>query len=196
MNHHVGIPTASGFDNLLTPKFELRKGEMPKSYLYRKVAEKWRGQPLVGFTGVFDVEQGSILEEEALPFFELETGKKVTRVGFITTDDGRAGCSPDGLLEVGGLEAKCPAAHTHVKYLLSGALPDEYAAQVFGSMYVTGAPEWTFLSYRRKFPSLILTILRDEQIMERIAQALELFQQAFDNAMERVKAANEYSPFR
>src|SRR5574338_1006857 len=44
---HIGIPTASGLDNLLDSKFALRTGEMPKTYLFKKVAESWRGQPLV-----------------------------------------------------------------------------------------------------------------------------------------------------
>jgi len=193
---HVGIPTASGFGNLVTPKFEIRKGEMPKTYVYSKAAEKWRKRPLIGVTGGFDLEQGMIVEEEARPFYELETGRKVTEVGFITSDDERCGCSPDGLLEVGGIEIKCPAAHTHVKYLVNGALPDEYAAQVFGSMFVTGAPEWQFMSYRRNFPPLILTIKRDEAIMEKIGQALELFYKAFEEAMKKIASYQEFSPFR
>src|SRR5262245_1317968 len=126
---HVGIPTASGFHNLLTPKFELRKGEMPKTYVYKKLAEKWRERPLIGFTGAFSGDQGMIVEEEARPFFELETGRDVRQVGFITTADGKAGCSPDGLLDIGGIEIKCPNPETHVRYLIGGALPDEYAAQ-------------------------------------------------------------------
>ena len=44
---HFGIPTASGLDNLITPEFELRKGETPKTYIYKKVAEKLQGRPLI-----------------------------------------------------------------------------------------------------------------------------------------------------
>lgn len=103
MQLHVGLPTASGLDNLLTPEFELRKGETPKTYVYKKVAEAWRGKPQVDLgASSFAMEQGLILESEAIPFWELTTGRKITRVGFITTDDGRFGCSPDGILLKGG----------------------------------------------------------------------------------------------
>ena len=33
MNLRSGIPTASEFDNLVTPKGEVRKGQMPQTYL-------------------------------------------------------------------------------------------------------------------------------------------------------------------
>ena len=176
---HVGIPTASGLDQLVDSNFDFRKGEMPKTYMHKKLAEKWRGQPLIqlGSSGSFSTEQGMILEEEALPWFELEYDQPIDRVGFLTTDDASFGCSPDGLL-VGkdcGLELKAPAAHTHVKYLIENRLPPEYAAQVHGGMFVTGFPQWVFCSYRRNFPPLVLTIMRNEEVIQKIAIALARF---------------------
>ena len=43
--------------------------------------------------------RGTELEPEARSFYEFETGATVTEVGFITNDDGTAGCSPDGLID-------------------------------------------------------------------------------------------------
>ncbi len=198
---HFGIPTASGLDNLLTPEFELRKGELPKTYVYKKVAEKLQGRPLIDLSASsFMLEQGMIIEEEARPWYSLEYDKKIKQVGFITTDDGRFGCSPDGLLEENGcgisdgliddeqcgLEIKSPAAHTHVKYLVNGALPKEYACQVMGSMFVTGFKKWIFVSYRRGFPVLVLEIYRDEKAMSMIRAAINQFHADFDRAMERI----------
>lgn len=188
LNLHLGIPTASGLDNLITPTGEIRKGEMPKTYLFKKVAESWRGRPLLDLN-TFSTEQGMIIEEEARPFFELETDQKVRQVGFIMTDDGKFGCSPDGLIgEDNGIEIKCPAAHTHVKYLVNGELPPEYVPQVHGSMYVTGFPRWTFLSYRRGFPPLILEIKRDETIIAAISEALGEFHAKFEDAKSRLES--------
>lgn len=196
----AGIPTASEFDRLLTPKFEIRKGEMPKSYLAAKVAEAWTGMstddsPSFGFSS-FAMDQGNILEDEAIPWYELEFAETVERVGFVTTDDKLAGCSPDGLIAEGGIEIKCPALHTHVGYLLAGELPKDYACQVHGSMYVTGAPWWKFLSYRRRLPPLIMTIFRDDEIQKQIAAALSEFQTQFKAAMERMEQINGGPPPR
>ncbi len=186
---HFGIPTAACLDQLLTPEFELRKGEMPKTLVYKKVAEVIQNRPMIDLDkSSFMMEQGMILEEEARPWFELEYEKKVTRVGFITSDDGRVGCSPDGLIEGEecGIEIKCPAAHTHVKYLVNGALPKEYAAQVLGSMFVTGFKRWMFVSYRRGFPALVLEIQRDEKAMDAINRAVCSFHLDFIHAETRI----------
>lgn len=192
----AGIPTASEWDALLTPEFAIRKGEMPKTYLAKKVAELWLGGPLPGFN-VWDTDQGKLLEDEAVPFFTLETGIEVQRVGLVTTDDELVGCSPDGLIgEDSGLECKCPAAETHTKYVLNGELPKDYAVQVHGSMFVTKRPTWRFLSYRRRFPPLILVIERDEEIQEKIAEALALFLGQFQTAMSRMEEINGGPPFR
>lgn len=176
----AGLPTASEFDQLVTPDFKIRTGEMPRSYLAKKVAEKWQGGPLVEFN-TFDMEQGSILENEAKPWYALEYGQEIQSVGLITTDDGRIGCSPDGLIgEDSGIEIKCPQVHTHVRYLMGCGLPKEYAAQVHGSMFVTGRSEWKFVSYRRRFPALVVTVKRDERIQAIIKEALETFCFDFD----------------
>ncbi len=205
---HFGIPTAACLDQLLTPEFELRNGEMPKTLVYKKVAEKIQNRPLIDLSqSSFMMEQGMIVEEEARPWYALEYDKTIAKVGFITTDDGRCGCSPDGIimpdntgspksdlarLAAGdtsgcvGLEIKSPAAHTHVKYLVNGVLPKEYVAQVYGSMFVTGFKKWIFVSYRRGFPALVLEIPTQQELMDKIANAVDSFHDEFGRAMRRI----------
>lgn len=167
-----GVVTASEFDHLVTGDFEIRRGEMPKSYLARKLAERWLGSPLAGFQSV-DMEIGSLLETEAIPYFELERNQTVTRVGLLTNDEGTVGCSPDGLLGYdSGIECKCPRPETHVKYLLNGKLPKEYAPQVHGAMWVTGRTRWVFMSYCRRFPAFIITVERNEAVCVALDEAI------------------------
>lgn len=185
MQARAGIPTASEFDAILTPKLKPRDGKMPETYMAKKLAEWWLGGPLVDFNQ-FDADQGTILEQEAIPWFELEFSVEIKRVGFVTTDDGRAGCSPDGLLTTGGIEIKCPLIHTHFGYVLSGVVPDEYIPQVQGALYVTGLPIWTFVSYHRKTPALVLRIERNESDMAKVGEALEIWLEKFESAKERL----------
>lgn len=182
---HTGIPTASQFHNLVTGiKFDVREGDMPKSYLCSKLAEAWIGGPMPGFS-TWDTEQGNFRETEAIPWFEFDRGITVDKVGFITTDDGQIGCSPDGLIgEDSGIEVKCPSPAVHIRYLTEKRLPPIYSAQVHGSMLVTGRPRWTFLSYHRKMPALVLEIERDEEIQEKLQEALDLFLSKFKMTME------------
>ncbi len=186
---HFGIPSAAALDQLVTPEFQLRKGEMPKTYVYKKVAEVIQNRPVIDLSASsFMMDQGMILENEARPWYQLEYDKRIKQVGFITTDDGRVGCSPDGLIEGEdcGIEIKCPSAPIHVKYLVNGVLPKEYAAQVLGSMFVTGFKKWVFVSYRRGFPALVLEIQRDEKAMTMIEAAINGFHFDFNRAMERI----------
>lgn len=184
---HTGKVTASGLDNLVTPLFKIRDGEMFRSYVYRKVAEAIHG-PLLAF-GSWVTEQGKELEDEACAFAALEYGYRVEKMGFCETDDGRAGCSPDALIgDDGGLEIKCPQPPNHVRWLCEGILPKEYAAQVHCSMYVTGRPEWVFLSYARKFPPFYLVVKRDEAICAKIGEAVTAFAEAYDAALAKIRS--------
>ncbi|MBE3126653.1 MAG: YqaJ viral recombinase family protein [Acidobacteria bacterium] len=186
-----GIPTASEFHNLVTPLGAPKKGETPETYLATKLAERWLGGPLPTTYGGGAMEQGSLRESEAIPWYSLTYGRDVKAVGFVLTDDGRVGCSPDGMFEDGtGIEVKCPATHTHVKYLLNGELPADYTAQVQGSMFVTGAESWTFLSYSRQLPRLVLTVERDAAFVGVLGEALDKFCARLDAGYERLVALN------
>lgn len=181
-----GLPTASEFDNLVTPEWKARTGQGVETYMMKKIAERVMGHP-AQTGGSFAMEQGSIMESEAYPWFEFAHGKTVQRVGFITTDDGRIGCSPDGLLgDNNGLEIKCPEPHTHLKYLLGGVVPKEYLAQVHGAMFVTERPRWTFISYSRYFPALVVEVERDEAVQTVLRNALSGFLVSFDAGMTRI----------
>jgi len=190
----AGIFTASELDNLITPEWKPRTGQTPDTYIYRKVAEHLCCFPLDTGSS-WAMEQGVILETEALPWFEFSQGVTVRRVGFITNDDGTFGCSPDGLIDgdedsddFGGIEIKCPQPATHVRYLDNGELPKEYAAQVHGSMYVTGRSWWKFLSYSRQLPPLLLTIHRDERIIAAIRAALSSAQQTYNSRLSKLQS--------
>lgn len=174
----MGRVTASEVGNLLTPKFEPRTGDGVKTYLYSKLAEVWRGKPLI-HSGSWATEQGQVRQDEAIPFLALEMNWDIRDGGFIETDDHKAGCSPDGLVESEinpfGVEVKCPEPVNHVRYLINGTLPSAYVTQVHASLYVTGFEKWVFMSYQRGFPPLILEIKRDEEIIAKIATAVDTF---------------------
>lgn len=190
-----GKVTASEMDALISPLGEPRKGEGVKTYMIQKLCEAWIGGPLPSLQGVFDMEQGKILEDFARPAFTLETGLAVTKCGFVTGHDERLGCSPDGMVgERAGLELKCPAMPNHVRYLLDGKLPKDYVAQVQGSMYVTGLNEWYFCSFRRNFPPLVLKVERDEEFQKNLVEAVDAFWVMFDKAMVRLIDINGGQP--
>lgn len=182
-------------DNLVTPLGKVKVGDSPKTYLMQKLAEQWIGGGLPSVQGIFDMEQGNILETYARPAFTLETGLEVNQVAFIESDDGFTGCSPDGLVgEAVGLEIKCPKLETHIRYLLDGVLPSDYVLQVQGSMFVTGFKQWYFCSFRRNFPPLVLLIERDDKIQDSIKTALDIFREEFDDNLRKLISINGGPP--
>lgn len=186
----AGKVTASELDRLVSPLGKVRTGDGPRSYLMEKVAESWLGTTLPT-AEFFDGDQGRFLEEYARPAFTLETGLTVSEVGFIESDDGRMGCSPDGLIGDGiGLEIKCPHIEKHVGYLLAGVVPTDYVLQVQGSLYVTGFPTWKFFSFRRGLPPLILTVEPDPKIQASIHEAVAEFTAQLDAALEKLTFLN------
>lgn len=186
----MGKVTASELGNLISPTLEIRKWstEMPRTYLAAKVGEAFEGTPDIE-GGSWETEQGQLMEMESRKWYAFWSGERVRQVGFIEGDDGRCGCSPDGLIgEDGGLELKNPQRKAHTGYILNGGLPKDYAVQVHASMYITGRKWWRFVSYRRK-SKFVLTVERDEKICATIAEALAGFYAKFDAAMKQLREA-------
>jgi hypothetical protein len=162
-----GIPTASRFDQIITPKTG-KPSSAQDTLINQLIAESILPpeQGLVRPQYISpEMEQGLKLEGECRCAFDLEyaKGEAVQEVGFILHDSGLFGGSPDCLVgEDGGAELKCPLASTHIGYIREGILPWEYRAQVHGYLIVTGRKWWSFMSYARHFPPFHLRIERDD----------------------------------
>ncbi len=99
-----GVPTASGFDSIITAKRE-EYAAATFTYACRLIADLYDGNygPQSEFESVSMIE-GARLEPEARAFYEFNHGVDVQEVGFVFSDCGRFGCSPDAL--VGDLGAQ------------------------------------------------------------------------------------------
>lgn len=184
----LGRVTASEMDALISPTWKAKESAGVETYLYKKLAEKSLGFSMAMGGAGFAAEQGTILESEAVPFYEMKYDIDVQRVGMVLADDERVSCSPDGIVgKDGGLEIKCALPETHLRYLIEGVLPKEYAAQVHGSLWVTGRAWWDFLSYSRQFPPFIIRVNRDEKIQQAITAAINPFLERFEQGMAVIK---------
>ena len=183
----LGVVTASEIGALVSPLWKVREGDGVRTYLYQKLAERVMGWRDPG-PNTWAMDQGKIVETMALPWYEFAFDAKIDRVGFITSDDGRIGCSPDGLLEDGGIEIKAPQPPTHLRYLLANEVPAQYRAQVQFSMFVTGRPWWKFVSYSPFLPPLVLHVERDPKAQDALKTATDLFLAELDAAETRVRA--------
>lgn len=184
----VGVVTASEVDALVTPLWKVRAGDGVQTYLYRKVAERVMNyRPDSG--GTFAMDQGHLIETMARPWYEFAHDCQIQVVGFCTSDDGRVGCSPDGLIgEDGGIEIKSPQPPQHLRYLLANEVPAEYRAQVQMSLFVTGRKWWKFVSYSPYLPALVVHVEPDPKAQAALADALTAFLSELDAAEAKVRA--------
>jgi putative phage-type endonuclease len=105
---------------------------------------------------------GAAREDDAVAAYEALRGVLVEPVGFVEHPDLMAGASPDGFVGADGMvEVKCPEAATHLEYLTTGTVPDEYAKQITHLLWITQRRWCDFVSYQPEFPEPIhLTIAR------------------------------------
>lgn len=168
-----GIPSASNFNKLVTPKTGKPSTSM-LAYCYELIAEQMLGRPLDDATSAF-MQRGNDLEQEARDWYSFVRDVDVQRVGFLLRDDGRVGCSPDGLIgEDGGLEIKCPSAAVHIGYLLGDA-GEKYRCQIQGALWLTGRRYWDFVSWNPELPPVLVRFERDEPFIEQLSAAMDVF---------------------
>jgi hypothetical protein len=180
-----GIPSASCFDKIVTAKGEPSK--QAQSYLYQLAGERITGAKVETYQNAA-MQRGNELEAEARQLFSMVRDVEVRQVGICYFDERKSfSCSPDGLMEREGLEIKCPLIHTHVGYLLEGALPMDYFQQVQGSMLVTGFPAWSFMSYYPGLPPLIIRVERDNAFCARLKVALDEFCSRLDEVEKKLR---------
>ncbi len=191
----LGIPTASCFDQIVTPA----KGQLSKSsvkYAYRLITERLLNTPTESLEGQQWMERGKELEPRAVAQYEFVTEFETEPVGFITTDDGQIGASPDRLIKgkTIGLEIKCPAPHTHLGYLLDG--PGEtYRPQVQGQLYVAELERADFYSYHPRMPAYTLATPRDEPYIKLLAAALNAFNEQLFVMLERARRLGVFQAY-
>jgi hypothetical protein len=171
----LGIPTASQFDKLLTPKTR-KPAAAQKKYRAQIVGEWIMGQ-VVEWGSDGYMERGKDMEDEARRKYELLKDVDVDQVGFVLRDDELVGASPDGLVGAdGGLEIKCPGLVQHMLYLLEiESLGEKFVGQVQGCMYLTGRSWWDVESYHPELPAVIVRVERDEEYLAALLPVLDPF---------------------
>jgi hypothetical protein len=185
----LGKPTASEFHKIITPKTGKLSAQARK-FACRLIAERLLNEPLDLLDGIEAVERGKAMEPDAVAQYEFVEEIETQPVGFVTTDDGLVGASPDRMI-VGapaGLEVKCPLLPTHIGYWLDGP-GDEYRPQVQGQLWVAEFEWLDFYSYHPQMEPVRLRTQRDDAYIKLIEQALRDFNDMLHDMYERARPA-------
>jgi hypothetical protein len=185
----LGLASASNFKRIMTPATQ-QLSTQATDYACELIAErmtggkdpwKWQGETA-------DMQRGTYTESEARKWFQLEHDTDVEQVGLVIHDNGRWCASPDGLLGTReGLELKCPAPKTQVRWLSDGIVPVEHLPQVHGALIVTGRERWWFMSYCVGMPPLLLYV-EPNAYTEALRGYLEEFNVKYDELWAKIQA--------
>lgn len=189
----AGIPTASQFHRILTPKTR-RLSSQAEDYMYKLLAEKVLGRYLDDTKSFYWAERGKLLEDEARAFYEALHNVETTTIGFITNDDRTVGASPDRLVGSDGLlEIKCPKPEVHMGYLLGEPVSQDYWLQVQGQLWVAEREYCDVVSYHPELPTRVIRVERCAEDIDMLAeqigvQFVERLQVAAEKMRERMVA--------
>lgn len=194
----IGIPSGSGFDNIITPGGKPCKGEKVEAYANRLISEIIMGAPQDKFQPSYWMERGAAMEVEARSLYELTTGLVCDRGGWITNDEGTVGVSPDvrvgylGEPITGCSEIKCPSPWVHVENLCRmykhGTIDPAYKPQVQGQILIGEFEFNDWFSYHPDMPPARIRTTMDVEFCEVLDGALKDFVQMMDDKMELLRS--------
>lgn len=180
----LGIPTASNFDRIITPK-TMKMSESSSKYAHELIAEQILGIHLESVSTGF-TQRGQVMEKKAIDYYELTRDCDVEPGAFVMRDDRRTGCTPDGFVGDNGIiEIKCPSAAIHVGYLLDDA-GIGYRAQVQGQLWLTEREYCDTISYNPDMPSVIVRQNRDDIFIVALEKAVNQFIETIADMKDRL----------
>jgi hypothetical protein len=188
----LGKPTASQFHRIITEK----KGEPSASqrgYMCQLIAELLLNEPCDDQLKIEQIERGKLEQPHAAQQFEILAGRRLDPVGFIETDDGRYGCSPDYLIAPNTecVEIKCPLARNQMDYLLFGHGTD-YRQQVQGQFLIGGFELVHFYAYHPDMPEAHIPTKPDKPYIALLRDVLDRFCDKLASEYERAKTFGTY----
>lgn len=192
-----GIPSASQFHNIITPTGVPTRGDRRMKYMYRLIAEKLLKQSMDDRFENYWTKRGKDMEGEAAWAFaghQQMVAATLQKTGFLTTNDGKVGASPDRLIAgtKEAVEIKCPSPWVQVEYLLQG-VEDNYKPQVQGQMLVGDFAAVHLWCWHPNMPPYHQVFLRDEDYIERMRKELWYFCNELDAETDR---AQRLGPFK
>lgn len=176
----VGKVTMSNLHRIITPAKGLPSAQQD-GYMNEMLAELFYGAPLDGFVSAA-MQNGTDSEDEAARIYAVENDCELERIGFVTNDAGTIGCSPDRFI-VGtkrAVEIKVPLPKTHVGYLRTKNVEQDYWCQLQGELWVCELDKVDIYSYNPKMPRVQIEVGRDEDFIRKAQNLTAEFLEKFE----------------
>ena len=173
----LALPTASRFNEIITPGGKLTKPEKRENYLYELLGEYETKRPSERFVS-WKMKRASEREPLAKLDYQLFTGNELQEVGLCYKDEQKMfGSSPDGLVNPnGGFETKDAEAHIQVRRRIQGWRDwEDHYPQCQGGMLVCSRDWWDLQSWCEGTVPIIKRIWRDDGFIKTLEEELKKF---------------------
>jgi hypothetical protein len=183
----LGVPTASAFDAIITPKTHKLSAQADK-YARQLIVEQILRAPFDEYLSTGFMLRGNALESEAVAWYELTRDVDTSDGGFALRDDKLAGASTDRIVGTDGLlEVKAPSPEQHIAYLLDRE-GIGYRYQVQGQLWVYER-EWVdTVSYHPAMPKAQVRQYRDEEFIGKLAALVRVLHEMMWEMKEKLRA--------
>ena len=186
----LGSVTASRVaDALAGPDTSARR-----NYLVQLVTERLTGQQQESYTNAA-MQWGTETEPLARAMYQatLSGDSFVEEAPFVKHQTIKwFGASPDGFVNDGLVEIKCPNSTTHIDYVIEGKVPTKYKKQILAQLACTGRKWCDFVSFDPRVPDhLQLFVVRFEpkqEEIEKLEEGVKKFLDEVNKAMENLNA--------
>jgi putative phage-type endonuclease len=188
----LGKVTASSLYKVLS-KTKTGYGADRGNYMTQLVLERITGQKADSYTNA-SMQWGIDQEPLARAAYEAARGVFVEEVGFIPHPTiEMAGASPDGLVEDGMVEIKCPDSKTVLEYWLSkNPVESKHFAQMQWQMRCADRPWCDYVVFDPRMPPkaqlLVVRVNRDDRWLEEAETEVRKFLAEVDEKVKSLKA--------
>lgn len=169
-----GLITCSELNLILTPTLKPANNENTRKHIYELAAQRITQYVEPTYIGD-NMLRGWEDEIKARDLYSNHY-EPVKEVGGMVRDFGgyRVWGSPDGLVgDEGGIECKSRIQKYQIQAIASGDMPEEFALQVQGLLWISGREWWDFISYSGGLPMFVKRVLPDERYQQAIRDACE-----------------------
>jgi len=189
----LGKFTASPIDGLFAAKTTAAYRNLVRRIAFERIT----GKQVESFSNDY-MNRGNEVEADGLEAYEVETMNVVNRVAFIESDDGKSGCSPDGLLDDGGM--------VQIKSLKYSTMFDYFDKSEKTDLQFLGRPhynqvqfemmkaerKWSdFVLYHPDFPLIIRRVQADRDRFTLLSDALVGAEQEVERLINLVNQHSE-----
>jgi len=192
----AGKVTASKITDIMAKLKSGKPSAGRTTYMGQLIAERLTGVKSDSFSNAA-MQWGTETEPQARAAYEFLNDVEVEQIAFMDHPlISNSGMSPDGLVSDSGmLEIKCPNTATHIDFLITKKIPNNYLNQMMWQMACSSRKWCDYMSFDPRMPEhlnkLIIRVERDDKYIEEMGIEVIKFNSEIEEKLKILEGLNE-----